>query len=110
MASKIEWTEETWNPVVGCTKCSPGCENCYAERMGNRLAGMALKEANRGPLPDNKKSRYVYSIGPDKKWNGFIDCLEDELDKPLHWRKPRKIFVCSMSDSMRKCRLSLLIK
>jgi len=77
MGTKIEWTEETWNPVTGCTKISPGCAHCYAERMAMRLRAMGLP----------------------KYRNGFqVTCHEDALDKPRRWRKPRRIFVCSMSD------------
>jgi len=77
MSSKIEWTEETWNPVTGCTKVSPGCDNCYAERMAKRLKGMGVKGYE----------------------NGFeVVCHPDRLEAPLHWRKPRVIFVCSMGD------------
>ena len=61
--SKIEWTEATWNPIAGCTKCSPGCENCYAERMSARLAHMGQRkyqdvvwnEAIEGSYEDNFK-------------------------------------------------------
>lgn len=75
--SKIEWTESTWNPVTGCTKISSGCKNCYAERMAKRLKAM------RSPL---------YA-------NGFRVSLHSEvLPKPLSWKKPRTIFVNSMSD------------
>ena len=93
MGTKIRWTDETWNPVVGCTKVSEGCQNCYAEKMAFRLANM-------------KKCKYrevVYGYDPkyDKKagkWNGKTYCDESALDKPLHWKKPRRIFVCSMGD------------
>ncbi len=86
--SKIEWLRDsdgvegkTWNPVTGCTKISPGCEHCYAERMSKRLAG-----------------RFGYPAE-----NPFsVTCHPDKLDKPLHWKKPRNIFVCSMSDLFHK--------
>ncbi|MDY6867463.1 MAG: phage Gp37/Gp68 family protein [Chloroflexota bacterium] len=78
MPSKIEWTEETWNPVTGCTKVSAGCQNCYAERMSRRLAG-----------------RYGYPLAPD---HFNVTLHPDRLDQPEHWRKPRKVFVCSMGD------------
>jgi len=87
MSTKIEWTDETWNPVVGCTKISAGCQNCYAEKMARRL----------GPLPE-PIGAYVRVIGPDGKWNNAVECVVDKLDAPLHWRKPRRIFVCSMGD------------
>lgn len=79
--SSIEWTEATWNPVTGCTKISPGCKNCYAERMAKRLKAMG-------------QSRYQ---------NGFALTLQpDALDTPLQWKKPRVIFVNSMSDLFHK--------
>jgi protein gp37 len=75
--SPIEWTESTWNPITGCKKISPGCKNCYAERMANRLKAM----------------------GQPNYRNGFNLTLHDRaLDLPLAWRKPRTIFVNSMSD------------
>ena len=75
--SKIEWTEATWNPVTGCTKISSGCDNCYAERMAKRLKMMG-------------QPNYV---------NGFeVTTHEHVLDYPLRWKKPRTIFVNSMSD------------
>jgi protein gp37 len=75
--SGIEWTEATWNPVTGCTKVSPGCLHCYAERMAKRLKAM----------------------GQPKYANGFkLTMHADCLDQPLHWRKPRMVFANSMSD------------
>jgi len=75
--SEIEWTDETWNPVTGCTQISPGCENCYALRMSRRLQAM----------------------GVDNYRNGFELTTHDHvLEKPLSWKKPRKVFVNSMSD------------
>jgi len=77
--SKIEWTEKTWNPVTGCTKCSPGCLNCYAERMTKRQVAMGTPK---------------YKAGFDR-----VVCHEPELDRPLKWKKPSMIFVNSMSDT-----------
>jgi protein gp37 len=75
--SSIEWTEATWNPLTGCTKISPGCKHCYAERMALRLKAMG-------------QANYI---------NGFTLTLhEKSLEMPLHWRKPQMIFVNSMSD------------
>jgi protein gp37 len=75
--SSIEWTEATWNPVTGCTKISAGCKHCYAERMAKRLQAMGVKQ---------------YA-------NGFALTLQpDSIDLPRRWRKPRTIFVNSMSD------------
>lgn len=77
MGTKIEWTEETWNPITGCTKCSNGCLNCYAARFAKRLQAMG-------------NARYS---------NGFsVTIHRDLFDKPLHWTKPKMIFVNSMSD------------
>ena len=70
--TKIPWTDESWNPVTGCKKIAAGCRNCYAETMAKRFWG---------------KRKFT-----------DVQCHEDRLDIPLHWRKPRKIFVCSMSD------------
>jgi len=75
--SAIEWTESTWNPLTGCTKVSPGCKHCYAERMAKRLQAMGL----------------------EKYRNGFRLTLHpDVLEEPLKWTKPQLIFVNSMSD------------
>lgn len=75
--SKIEWTDATWNPVTGCNKVSPGCKLCYAERLTKRLK----------------------ATGMDKYRNGFeVTCHPGALEIPLRWRKPRAIFVNSMSD------------
>ena len=75
--SAIEWTDATWNPVTGCTKVSPGCKNCYAERLALRLRAM----------------------GNPRYRDGFALTLHpDQLTLPLRWRHPRRIFVNSMSD------------
>ena len=75
--SSIEWTDATWNPVTGCSKISPGCKNCYAERMAKRLQAM----------------------GQPRYRNGFAVTLQpDVLEAPLRWRTSRLIFVNSMSD------------
>jgi protein gp37 len=75
--SPIEWTDATWNPVTGCSKVSPGCKFCYAERLAHRLQAMGQKNYR----------------------NGFEVTLQQHmLEHPLHWRQPRRIFVNSMSD------------
>ena len=79
--STIEWTGATWNPLTGCTKISPGCKHCYAERMAKRLMAMG-------------QSNYV---------NGFRLTLQEQmLELPLKWKKPRTVFVNSMSDLFHK--------
>lgn len=81
LKSSIEWTESTWNPVTGCNKISPGCKNCYAERMAKRLKAM----------------------GSENYENGFkLATHEHVVPLPLQWRKPQVIFVNSMSDLFHK--------
>jgi protein gp37 len=75
--SKIEWTEATWNPVTGCDKISPGCKNCYAERMALRLQAIGVRQYKEGFA---------------------LNLHHDALEIPLGWRKSRVIFVNSMSD------------
>lgn len=86
LKTKIDWCDATWNPITGCTPCSPGCDHCYAKRMAERFP-----------------QTHGYRLGGD------IDELApvpfstvafhpDRLDQPLHWRSPRRIFVCSMGD------------
>lgn len=72
MSSKIQWTDEVWNPVTGCTKISAGCAHCYAEVAAKRFWG-------------------------ERKFTD-VQCHKDRLDQPLRWRKPRRVFVNSMSD------------
>jgi len=75
--SSIEWTDATWNPVTGCTKVSPGCKHCYAERLARRL----------------------HAMGNPRYRNGFdVTLHRDQIELPLKWRQPRRIFVNSMSD------------
>lgn len=86
--SAIEWTDTTWNPVAGCSVISPGCTNCYAMRMAARLEAMGV------PI-------YAGLTRPSKAgpvWTGAVRSATDAITKPLHWRKPRRIFVNSMSD------------
>ena len=75
--SGIEWTESTWNPVTGCTKISPGCHHCYAERMATRLKAMGQ---------------------PNYKRGFKVSLQEHMLELPIAWKKPQMIFVNSMSD------------
>ncbi|GAG84232.1 unnamed protein product, partial [marine sediment metagenome] len=92
MPTKIEWTDETWNVVVGCTKCGIGCENCYAERMAVRLSAMGQEKYQR------VITAKAHSRRGEQKWTGGIFCDKKVLNKPLHWKKPRRIFVVSMGD------------
>ncbi len=76
-ATKIEWAEKVWNPVTGCTPVSAGCERCYAKRMANRLRGRCGYPAD---------DPFRVTVHPEK------------LGEPMRWRKPRRVFVCSMGD------------
>ena len=84
----IEWTDATWNPVAGCTVLTAGCTNCYAMRMAARLEAMGT--AKYAGLTRKSGGRYV--------WTGKVALDRAALDVPLSWRKPRLIFVNSMSD------------
>lgn len=84
--SAIEWTEATWNPVTGCDRTSPGCDNCYALTLARRLKAMGQ--------PKYQRDGDARTSGP-----GFgLSCHENDLALPLSWRKPRRVFVNSMSD------------
>ncbi|MCO6435715.1 MAG: phage Gp37/Gp68 family protein [Phycisphaerae bacterium] len=95
--STIEWTEATWNPVVGCRKVSAGCANCYAERMSKRLAAMAKADLACGRNP-GKKEGYLHVINRRGGWNGDVYLDYSCVEAPLSWTAPRVIFVNSMSD------------
>lgn len=103
-SSNIEWTESTWNPVVGCTKVSPGCANCYAETMSGRLAAMAYAKEEKDQAPSSGRlfnyTKIVRHKGnvPLQQWNNKVVTVNEALAEPLRWKKPRRIFVCSMSD------------
>lgn len=84
----IEWTDATWNPVAGCQVITPGCTNCYAMRMAARLEAMGVEKYE--GLTRKSGNRYV--------WTGKVRLDEETLETPLRWKKPRKIFVNSMSD------------
>ena len=101
LASTIEWTEATWNPVVGCRKVSDGCRFCYAERMAARLSAMA-KAALASNENAGRKENYARVVTADGRWNGHVVLDEMALDIPLRWRTPRKVFVNSMSDLFHK--------
>ena len=85
-ATKIEWTEVTWNPTTGCDRISPGCDNCYALTLAKRLKAMG-------------QARYQTDGDPRTSGPGFgVQIHEGALSEPLGWRRPRKVFVNSMSD------------
>lgn len=86
--SSIEWTDLTWNPVVGCTIESSGCTNCYAMRMAARLESMGI-EKYQGLTRKTKRGAV---------WTDKVRCDEGSVEIPLTWKKPRRVFVNSMSD------------
>jgi len=86
-ASKIEWTDATWNPVRGCTRVSEGCRNCYAETMAARFSN-----------PDQPYHGLAERTAKGGRWTGKVRLVEEHLADPLRWRRPRRIFVNSMSD------------
>lgn len=84
--SSIEWTDATWNPVTGCDRVSPGCKNCYALDLAARLKRMGQPRYQKDGTPPTSGPGFGVTLHPDK------------LDEPLRWRKPRRVFVNSMSD------------
>lgn len=86
-ASTIEWTDTTWNPVRGCSRVSPGCTHCYAERMAHCFSG-----------PGKPYEGLTRKSGKGPQWSGRVQLVYDVLDEPLRWRRPRVVFVNSMSD------------
>src|SRR5689334_19076813 len=92
MSTEIQWTDETWNPVTGCTKVSPGCAHCYAEGVAERFWAKQYPPIT---LPTGDPSDPL-NVRPRQ----FADVMwhPDRLDQPLRWNKPRKVFVNSMSD------------
>jgi protein gp37 len=82
--TKIEWTDATWNPIRGCSRISEGCRNCYAEGVANRFKGVGMP--------------YEGLIAKTGQWNGTIKFIDSVLDQPIRWKRPRRIFVNSMSD------------
>jgi len=81
MATKIQWSDETWNPAVGCTHISPGCDHCYAATVASRQ----MQPAHVG-----------LTVG--RRWNDTVRLLPERLGEPFKWRKPRRVFVGSMTD------------
>lgn len=83
----ISWTDTTWNPIRGCSRVSEGCRNCYAETMAARFCGPG--EPYEGLADRTRKG---------SKWTGDVRFIVEHLADPLHWKRPRRIFVNSMSD------------
>lgn len=90
--SSIEWTDATWNPTVGCSKVSPGCQNCYAIRSAHRMAG------NPNPKISGAYAGLTERRGNRIEWTGQVNFISERLEMPLKARKPTRFFVNSMSD------------
>ena len=88
--TKIEWTDATWNPTRGCSRVSEGCRHCYAERQAARNL-----PSSRSPTTG---AAFAILNGDGPHWTGKVELIESRLTEPLHWRKPRRVFVNSMSD------------
>ena len=87
-ATSIEWTDTTWNPVAGCSILSTGCSHCYAMQMAARLEAMGV----------DKYAGLTLRVRGRPVWNGVVREDPQSLTAPFHWRKPRRVFVNSMSD------------
>lgn len=106
----ISWTDSTWGPVRGCSRISPGCQNCYAERIAGRFSGPGkpfegfVTLRRRHPPPPNGSDGVRHPqtgqkvTGIRAQWNGVVRLVPEHLVDPVRWRKPRRIFVSSMSD------------
>lgn len=96
--SKIEWCDKVWNPVVGCTRVSAGCDNCYAIRAAHlhrkckKFEGLTRSVAL--PQPGTQQGAPTNRVD----WTGVVRCCPEVLDQPLKWRKPSRVFVNSMGD------------
>jgi protein gp37 len=99
----ISWTDATWNPVRGCSRVSEGCRNCYAERVAARFSGpgqpyeglVRVRSAVSGLIYKSKAGAGSYV---DPRWNGTVRMVPEHLGDPMRWKRPRRIFVNSMSD------------
>lgn len=85
--TSIQWTDATWNPTRGCSRVSAGCERCYAERVAHRFSG-----------PGEPYEGLTMNTGKGPRWTGEVRLVPEKLAEPLRWRKPRRVFVDSMSD------------
>ena len=92
MPTNIGYLDETWNMILGCTHASAGCNNCWSEGVSHTHASH----------PNPKISEPYQGITKDGKWTGKVKCLEDRLEIPLHWKKPRVIGVSFMADLFHK--------
>jgi protein gp37 len=106
MTTKIEWTEDTFNPAAGCIRASPGCDHCYAAEMSLRLEAIALAKQAKGEAVPASLAKYIGVAGRTKQgtaaFNGTINLDWEALNEPLKWRKPKMVFPFSMSDAFHR--------
>jgi protein gp37 len=103
----ISWTDATWNPIRGCSRVSEGCRNCYAERMAARFSGpgqpyeglvkIVTRTHERATLMKTS-AQFSSTTTKEPRWSGVVRLVPEHLGDPLRWKKPRRIFVNSMSD------------
>lgn len=104
MPTNIEWTDETWNPVRGCSRVSEGCRNCYAERVAARFSTSQMETIAVDPGAVTRVSfpgvfqGFAKMTPSGPRWTGRVELIESKLTEPLHRKKPKRIFVNSMSD------------
>lgn len=94
--TEISWSDATWNPIIGCTKVSPGCDHCYPIPLSR------IREKNPNPKVASAFAGVVQQTENGVDWTGRVNLLPERLDQPLHWRKPRRVFVNSLSDLFHK--------
>jgi protein gp37 len=100
--TKIEWSDRTWSPLLGCDRVSPGCDHCYAIRTVNRLAHNPNEKV--GPLYEGltHETDRVTEWRSGLDWTGIVRTVPGRLDDPLAWRKPQRVFVNSQADLFHK--------
>lgn len=97
--SKIEWTESSFNPVRGCSRISPGCQNCYAERYAARFCGAGeTDQSGEVILTAGPFHTFATRTPSGPRWTGKVALIPEKLTIPYHWKRGRRVFVCSLSD------------
>jgi protein gp37 len=100
--TSISWTDATWNPIRGCSRVSAGCRNCYAETMAARFCGPGQPYEGLAKMPTlSRVTDFAVESGPElrvARWTGEVRMVPEHLADPLRWKRPRRIFVNSMSD------------
>jgi len=100
-AAGIAWTDQTWNPIRGCSRVSEGCRHCYAETVAARFSWPAQRGApnvETGEIEGGRGAGPYHGLATAKGWTGEVRLIEEHLADPLRWKRPRRVFVNSMSD------------